>query len=586
MANSVITLTTAPTGTGKTYVRCGRFLWDEWLKENEGVHYSNFPIRFEPWEDEWGRSGRGLVAEAVDRLGISEEEVRKRIQVIPPEETAKWERDSGEFGPWSTFEGIDLDGAHIAIDESHIYWPAKGAIKRCKALMEWIADVRHRGCTVEFITQNRMQVSPDLRRAINREIRLSRWDDKYEPVLGIRIGDYLEVLAAFTGQYRGIVREDHLVPDGEKLSTVKSKNWDFDPFYFSLFNSHSAPAKGGKGGLGAKPPHVRYRGLRIFRWFLLRNWFPLSWRSVAVVGFYWLVFAGGAAGFVQGIQQEFIEISMRQKEVLESGQGGDAGSVFIEEDSPEVAAYERGKVNGAKGELVPIPQEAPEVSFPAIVVGRGGEQFRFTVEGSREEALDQFSKIAMVYAVKYKEVMHTLEVAEDELQTLRDKLGELGSVVLVSEQGAQFANGDWYSVGELINWGPYRGLRVESVDLRRRAVRLSDGRLLRVGVSRLSEPEGTESFPTRVSQALRNDNGKRGSDDLVPEGSGDLAPFFGAGDDPGGTGPISDGSIGGFYRGGRGPGDAPRLSGDRRSAVGRGAGLDRGQVGRGFGSTR
>ena len=550
MASSVITLTTAPTGTGKTYVRCGRFLWDEWLKETDGVHYSNFPIRFEPWEDEWGRSGRGLVAEAVDRLGMTEEEVRHRIQVIPSEETALWERDSGEFGPWSTFANVDLDGAHIAIDESHLYWPAKGANKRCKALLDWIADVRHRGCTVEFITQNRMQVSADLRRAANMEIRLSRWDEKYEPLFGIRLGDYLEVLAAFTGQYRGIVREDHLVSDGERMSIVKSKNWDFDPFYFSLFNSHSAPAKGGKGGLGAKPPHVRYPGRKIFRWFLFRNWFCLGWRLSMVAALYWFVFAGGAAGFVQGIQKEFIEITRRQQLEATGSIGGESdGSVFIEEGSTEAAAYDEAKEQGRGGELTPVAQETPEVSISTIVVGEGDEQYKFTVQGSKDEALQQLERIAMVYAVKYKRRMEAMEAAENELQNLRRKLGELGSVVLVSPQGAQFANGDWYAIGELINWGPYQGTRLESVDLRRRSVRLSDGRLLRVGVSaRMSEPENAGSVASGISTALRGANPGSGDQPGLRPHRAEAPEVFGSRDDAGGTGPLFDRRDGGLHR--------------------------------------
>ena len=552
-SSSVITLTTAPTGTGKTYVRCGRFLWDEWLKEAEGVHYSNFPIRFEPWEDEWGRSGRGLVAEAVDRLGMTEDQVRYRVQHIPPEETAKWEDDSGKFGPWSTFADMDLNGAHIAIDEAHVYWPAKGANKRCKALLEWIADVRHRGCTVEFITQNRMQVSADLRRAVNMEIRLSRWDEKYEPILGIRLGDYLEVLAAFTGQYRGIVREDHLVPDGERLGIVKSKNWDFDPFYFSLFNSHSAPVKGGKGGLGAKPPHVRYPGTKIFRWFLLRNWLSLGWRGMVAAALYWIVFAGGAAGFVQGLQQEFIEITRRQQlEASGTINGTDDPSVFLEEGSAQVVAYDAadgaGEGRGAAGELVPVAKPNAEIVIPMVAVAETGEQFRFDVEGSKDDALKQLEHIGIMYAVKYKQQAELLEAAENEIKELRGKLGELGSVVLVSPDGAQFANGDWYAVGELINWGPYAGTRLESVDLRRRSVRLSDGRMLRVGVARMSEPETPESQPPGIPTPLR------GTDTAIRDG-GEVGPtrakaptLFGARNDAGGTGALFDRRDGGLHR--------------------------------------
>src|SRR5689334_4537114 len=95
MARSVVAITFAPPGEGKTFSRCGRFLWREWLPSGNGVHYSNFPIRLDPWKvlDAEGKvvqSGPGLVALAREKLGMAEAETRRRVQVIPPEELDRW----------------------------------------------------------------------------------------------------------------------------------------------------------------------------------------------------------------------------------------------------------------------------------------------------------------------------------------------------------------------------------------------------------------------------------------------------------------------------------------------------------------
>ena len=78
-ARSVITLTTGPAGSGKTYVRCARFLVDEWLPERKGIHYSNFPVF------------RDKAAEFVARkLNKTSDELLDRIQIIPDAVLNTW----------------------------------------------------------------------------------------------------------------------------------------------------------------------------------------------------------------------------------------------------------------------------------------------------------------------------------------------------------------------------------------------------------------------------------------------------------------------------------------------------------------
>src|SRR5688500_7782343 len=105
--NATVISTTGAPGTGKTYSRCARFLYDWWLPEETGVHWSNFPIN-------------------VDAFAKKFPNANERIRIIPKEELAKWTACDGTHGPWDFFHEMDLQGAHIAIDECHNYLAKTG----------------------------------------------------------------------------------------------------------------------------------------------------------------------------------------------------------------------------------------------------------------------------------------------------------------------------------------------------------------------------------------------------------------------------------------------------------------------------
>src|SRR5437763_1315821 len=99
---AVIEFTAAPSGTGKSFDRCARFLADQWLPLAEGVHWSNFPVFIDP-----------LVAYVLERHpDFHEPWLRERVQTIPADELDRWRRE--ESGPWTFFLGKDLTGAHVA----------------------------------------------------------------------------------------------------------------------------------------------------------------------------------------------------------------------------------------------------------------------------------------------------------------------------------------------------------------------------------------------------------------------------------------------------------------------------------------
>ena len=101
---SIVSITTAESGAGKSYRRCAWYLAQEWLPKHKGKHYSNFPVKFDAWTDEGGVERGGFVA-YMKKKGMEDEEVRERVQIIPKEEMDRWrniglQRGQEPAGPW------------------------------------------------------------------------------------------------------------------------------------------------------------------------------------------------------------------------------------------------------------------------------------------------------------------------------------------------------------------------------------------------------------------------------------------------------------------------------------------------------
>ena len=172
---SVITFTTGVAGCGKSFRRCAHFLVNEFLKEPGGVHYSNFPV----FRDV-------LASEMHKRTGRPEQEFLDRVQVIPQDEIKRWEKSNGVWGPWTYFEDIDLCHAHIAIDEIHNYCGTNTPRKVRQKWQEWLGEIRHRGCTVEFISQAPQKVAKEIHHEAGVRLSLTSQDTERDPFLKYR----------------------------------------------------------------------------------------------------------------------------------------------------------------------------------------------------------------------------------------------------------------------------------------------------------------------------------------------------------------------------------------------------------------
>jgi len=459
-----VNITTAPPGAGKTYSRCARFLLDEWLAEPGGFHISNFPIRFDDWEDEDGKTRKGLYSMAADRHGLSKEAVDARVRVIPAAEIARWK--TGDSGPWEFFpelhqllrkeardrahdEALDadpqisdadllaitdaaesevanpLDRAHVAIDEAAKIWPSSAktaAEKRLRQkLNDWLSTIRHEGCAIEFVCQHIKQLPQIIRNLAGRRTVLTSTSLDREPILGIEQGDWLQLYAKVTGDHQRWFREEVKVPDGETEKTVSEHVHLIDPAYFTVYDSFNRAD--GTSGERKREPFESRSLPRLVLWFVGRNWWRLGKRVLQVGLLVWLILFGGAGFLFRSFQNR----------------------LTARLDIKEQAVAKPSTVSPRSGPVTPAENKEFETSY------------------LRQRVTD-------------------LELERDALIA---RLGERHSLSLIDDRGVGFTSGDYYAIGETILWGPYRGAKLDRIDRSRRAAWLDDGTVLRLGV----EPE-------------------------------------------------------------------------------------------------
>lgn len=507
---ATVLLTTAPAGSGKTYARFARYIWDEFLPHGDpdSVHCSNFPARMEPWSDPGrGEEGKGLVGLACDRLGLDADTVRGRVRQIPQAVLDSWLREGECDGPWNYFRDLDIDGWHIAIDEAHSYFPARGRPQHAALLRDWLAEIRHRGATVEFITQNPMQVCSELRRACGEKIQLTNLDNEVEPVFGCRVGDWLELKAKVTGRYLTWVRQEWYSQWGLGWKRSKAEVFSLDPWYFGLYDSFSRPAMGGGSGKGARSSWERFGWFRLVWWFVSRNSFPLMWRAGVVLLFVWLLFFDGQA-YVVGKFNETIQKAFAGK--------GKAVAGAPAKGAPAARPAPGKAVLGRPGGEVAGPRSVHFVDVDEKGV-------KWCDRPYSAAACDELEAAGVRVAKAWIQSEDRAQALAARVAELEARIGELGSVVLVGTDSVRFENGDVWRVGDKIDLGPYSGDTVASLDQVRRLVRLASGRCLRLGgVPPAAVAEGRPKVPGHLQRVADagSDKGKTGREKVDLQGSG------------------------------------------------------------------
>ena len=340
---STVVLTTGVAGTGKTYRRAAVEIFRFLLEEN-GNYWSNFPF----YADRIAR-------ECSQRTGKPAEYYLRRLKAFPKAELDSWELSFDRQyahksrGPFTYFKpipyelwqsgdtsklphgwagkdypdtvvkfidekgqpmaGIDLTGAHIAIDECHNFCKASGSTPKHQRELwgAWLGEIRHIGATVEFLTQSPHKLAKEIVNEAEVRIDLLNVEAERDPFFKIKMADWYELKASISGRYEAKVQmlEKRCI-DG-RWTNQHSEFFTRDPFYFQFYNSYNKPQAGGVNTGGKLHEFQKRTKLSLFGWFVKRNLWSFGSRIGLTIFVMWVCFMGGGKilfnQFVGGLRQ-------------------------------------------------------------------------------------------------------------------------------------------------------------------------------------------------------------------------------------------------------------------------------------------
>lgn len=456
--------TTGPAGSGKSLFRCARFLCVEFLPGGQGRHISNFPIKFDPWTDGLGKEQPGLVAMMAEK-GLEETEVRQRVKLIEPEEINAWrnvhlKKGQKPCGPWDYFEGYDLSGVHIAIDEIHNFCGASSPQEVVKKWQEWLGELRHRGATIEFLTQHPNKCAQAIRNEAEIKLEVVPEENRTDGFIGIKKYYWFNLKAklGYGWAPRAFLVESRQVMG--KFRIEDEKAIEYDSAWFGCYDSFSGPVAGGRSGSTGQR-EWETKSLPALLWWIFRD---NSYRIVSRVGFFSLVLC--CMVFGKQVFALYLWFFM---------------SVGRAPKPKDVAAANKPPSSAAAAAVELKPEE-----------GRAGEAMQTIPQAAR----DEYYRVADQALLLQEENINL----RSRLEELTSRIEEAFAVASVTRDSVTFRAGYTYRVGETIDFGPFQGRQVKGIEYVRRSVLLSDGRVLRMGVSGQSSPvawlQGEQGTPT------------------------------------------------------------------------------------------
>lgn len=506
MANSIVQLTTGPPGTGKSYARVSLFLITEFLPDRSGRFFTNVnlgrvpadhPFKPEPWEDAQGRTRphmsfiRRICNEAAKRYGGSPNDYCKRVRRIPPVLCAQWRKAKAKGGPWDFFRKIDMTASHIQLDEIHNYCPKNGERDRPTAWMDWLGEIRHAGCTVEFMTQFVHEMNPKLLNKCAFRRTLTDTSDLRDPFLRIPVADWLEVRALWTGKYDKATAVTEKVRLDETFRITHQFKFRFKGEYFAFYNSHEKPQKGGKGGKEDQRQFEKRSKPGVLWWFYKRHPWPLTSRALVAAAAVWLLLLGGGKQ-IFGWYLEYGITAMAGEQNVSPSQPIE--QVHEQDEEPEALT------------LAPPASASPSGDASSA-------QVLAAVSPQREPTEDDISEIKAL-----REQLAALEASREEYiqqaEELASKRRAGMAVVMITHDEVTFRNGYSYRVGEVIDYGDYEGSTVTAINYSRRAVTIDENIILRMGrddtvlddgVSGEADSETDGDRPPALREPVRRD---------------------------------------------------------------------------------
>jgi len=452
---ATVVCTFGPPGAHKTYVRCAEFLI-KWVRFERGTHYSNFPVDVD-----------ALAAYMLRKHKIPEATTRAKVHVFPREEFDRWRKaetvkridPSVEVrGPWHYFKELgleDLSGCHVAIDEAHIVLPKSGQVNTRRQWGDWLAEIRHAGCTIEFISQHIDRVDEDVQRMAEERIEISNLERRVEPLFRIPMASWYELRAAFSGRYTPCVVESYQRKHLGKWTVEYERRYYPNPDKYVLYNSYSAGQSDASTGTAGNVQH-KFQELGDWgtvKWFCQNYWFNLLRTGVLAVLLYHAIMIG-VPWFLKGQREWFVGAMASQREDAQGGAG-----VF-------------GQSRGMVASSVPgAVSDGPEVGEAAAVAFPLGE----TVATSEYLALEAEKVQAEAQVSDLKTMV------DDQAEYIYSLEEARSGLVLLTPEKIVWLDGQETHIGETIEGTRYDGRELVVIDFEKRVAHLDDGSKLRLG---------------------------------------------------------------------------------------------------------
>lgn len=434
----------APSGSGKTYVLGPARLIEEFLPMTAGIFCSNLPLFAEK-----------IAAMVSAKTGEPPSVYEDRLRKISPETLKEWAEERG--GPWLTFDGMSIEGWHIAIDEAHNFIGEKHSKDHKRKWQQWLGELRHRGATCMLISQDDAKVAREVIAEAGFRMTICNSEERRDPLFNIPMGDWYELRAKFvSGAYESSAWEVHYRKLMRKWVKEYEKKWPFRDDYFAAYDSYSTPHAGGVKAKG--PPHLykKHSHLWMLKWFVLSHPWPLFSRCLLAAVIMWVSFFGGA----KIIMNEFMwQLSGKRQAALKAKQGK-ASAVVVD----------------------PVTGE-PTLADPvetAVMLRR---------------SLNETEQAG-------KDIQQRMEVAEKAVAELQALLAAGYVITALGPDWCSFETGDVYKIGQTIEGGPYVGQKLVAVDWERRRVEFSSGEVVFLGSRPAARKTALDKFvPETVSNA-------------------------------------------------------------------------------------
>lgn len=410
MAGQVFELTTGSMGAGKSYCRV-QWLVRDYLMDPDAKLWTDIEL------------DRDAIAEFVSkRTKETPEQVLARLRVISKAEV----EDLVDVGPLEWFEGQgSLNGVRIVLDESQRTLGALASKEVRKEWLQWIAEARHEGATLEAITQTTDAWSPELRKLAAIRYHVTDMATERMPGIAIPWYDVFQLEAKVRGKMsRRAEMRTFRRSDGSREKQIAKEHFTLNEDGFRFYNSHQESSTG-RQGTGLKDEWQRLSAPSLVLWFMGRNWWRFATSSIC-----WILLAAFVLGPMGGIRWCFDKLHVTVQD-----------SIRI--DGPEQPAEDVSESSSSDdlGEWQPVLNKAQ------------------VAEREKQKRYDLWRANRVIEG-------------EEQLETEPLLTGVM--------TGAAFISGRLYAVGEKLDENDEQSPRITGVDVFRGQCRLSDGTFLQI----------------------------------------------------------------------------------------------------------